>query len=93
MNDQHLKLSLESGRSSDAYYLAATHWITNKQTKELGDKCQTLAVIYKDALDDLLIYLRELPPSTSVKAEIDRTVEYQLLLATDIKFGFNAVSK
>jgi hypothetical protein len=89
MSDQLVQLRQDSNRASDKYQRSVVLWLSTKpRTRGHCDECLALANIYSKALVKLLACLRSLKPTRSLTDEIARTIEFQELLARDMKHGY-----
>ena len=88
MNDEWFLNFKACEIAADEYYKAMAYWLTTGYTKELGEKCHSLAMAYNNELDRLLVSLRAVKPEKLVEGKITRTLEHQTWLAQDMELGF-----
>ena len=88
MSDTCLELQTKSSKCSDDFYRALENYTARKRTSRqnvtAGSRCNSLARIYGDSLDELLACLRADEPSEAAQAAIDQIIENKTRLAKDI---------
>jgi hypothetical protein len=89
MSERCLELQSRSGKCSEDFYRALKDYTTGKRTSRQSinavKRCGSLARIYSDSLDELLVCLRANEDSEAAQQKIDRALESKRLLVKDIE--------